>query len=74
MKMEYCRRKLEALHYKIKLEFQGSTGFLDFVHRPVFWKLENNVSEYRTMDKVKKPSNSECYTPSLKTFRIYWHF
>jgi hypothetical protein len=21
------------------------TGGLDFVHRPVFWKLENNVSE-----------------------------
>jgi hypothetical protein len=30
------------------------TGFWDFVHRPVF---------YRTMDKVRKPSNSECYTP-----------
>jgi hypothetical protein len=28
--------------------------------------------EYRTMEKVQKPSNSECYTPSSEPFRIYW--
>jgi hypothetical protein len=27
--------------------------------------------EYRTMDKVQKPSNPECYTPSSEPFRIY---
>jgi hypothetical protein len=27
--------------------------------------------EYQTMGKVKKPSNSVCYTPSLEPFRIY---
>jgi hypothetical protein len=26
--------------------------------------------EYRTMNKVQKPSNPECYTPSSETFRI----
>jgi hypothetical protein len=27
--------------------------------------------EYRTMEKVQKPSNSVCYTPSSETFRTY---
>jgi hypothetical protein len=27
--------------------------------------------EYRTMDKVRKPSNSDCYTPSSERFSIY---
>jgi hypothetical protein len=40
-----------------------TTGFLDFVHRPEFYK--------RTMDKVQKPSSNECYTPSSESFRIY---
>jgi hypothetical protein len=26
------------------------------------------------MDKVQKPSNSECYTPSSEPFRIYLNF
>jgi hypothetical protein len=26
--------------------------------------------EYRTMDKIQKPSNSECYTPLTEPFRI----
>jgi hypothetical protein len=26
--------------------------------------------EYQTMDKVQKPSNPECYTPSSEPFRI----
>jgi hypothetical protein len=30
-----------------------------------FWFLE-----YRTMDKVRKPSNFECYTPSSEPFSI----
>jgi hypothetical protein len=29
--------------------------------------------EYQTMDKVQKPFNPECYTPSSETFTIY-HF
>jgi hypothetical protein len=28
--------------------------------------------EYRTMGKVQKPSNSECYTPSSEPFKIYF--
>jgi hypothetical protein len=31
-------------------------------------------SEYRTMGKVQKPSNPECYTPSSKPSRIYLNF
>jgi hypothetical protein len=27
--------------------------------------------EYRTMDKVQKPSNAECYTPSSEPIAIY---
>jgi hypothetical protein len=27
--------------------------------------------EYRTMDKVRKLSNSECHTPSSEPFRVY---
>jgi hypothetical protein len=27
--------------------------------------------QYWTMDKVQRPSNSECYTPSSEPFRIY---
>jgi hypothetical protein len=42
----------------------GITGFLDFFRRPIFLTLE-----YRTMEKVQKPSNSECYTPSSEPFR-----
>jgi hypothetical protein len=41
----------------------GITGILDFVHL--------SFLEYRTMDKVQNPSNSECYTPSPDPFRIY---
>jgi hypothetical protein len=26
------------------------------------------------MDKVQKPSNSECYTPSSEHFRLYMSF
>jgi hypothetical protein len=28
--------------------------------------------EYRMMEKVQEPSNSECYTPSSEPFRIYY--
>jgi hypothetical protein len=37
-------------------------------------KIELGVKaflEYWTIDKVKKPSNSECYTPSSEPFKIY---
>jgi hypothetical protein len=27
--------------------------------------------EHRMMDKVQKPSNPECYTPSSEPFKIY---
>jgi hypothetical protein len=43
-----------------------TAGFLDFVHRPEFYK-----QEFRMMDKVQKPSSNECYTPSSEFFRIY---
>jgi hypothetical protein len=29
-------------------------------------------SEYRTMDIVQKPGNSECYTPSSEPFSILY--
>jgi hypothetical protein len=29
--------------------------------------------EYRTMEKVQKPSNSMCYTESSEPFRIYFN-
>jgi hypothetical protein len=29
--------------------------------------------EYRTMGKVQKPSDPECYTPSSEPFRIYYN-
>jgi hypothetical protein len=63
-----------------------TTGFLNFVHRPEFYKQENTTFrkldlfpkrcvflfiEFRTMDKVQKPSSNECYTPSSESFRIY---
>jgi c-di-GMP-related signal transduction protein len=31
----------------------------------------SNFLKYRTVDKVQKPSNSECYTTSSEPFRIY---
>jgi hypothetical protein len=33
--------------------------------------LFSSFLEYWTMDKVQKPSNSECYTRSSEPFRIY---
>jgi hypothetical protein len=31
----------------------------------------SNYLEFLTMDKVQKPSDSECYTPSSEPFIIY---
>jgi hypothetical protein len=39
---------------------------VQFPKRCVFWYLE-----FRTMDKVHKPSNSECYTASSEFFGLY---
>jgi hypothetical protein len=39
---------------------------IQFPKRHVFYSLE-----YRTMEKVQKPSNSMCYTPLSEPFRIY---
>jgi hypothetical protein len=33
--------------------------------------IVSKILEYRTMDDVRKPRNSECYTPSSKPFRVY---
>jgi hypothetical protein len=33
----------------------------------------SNFLEYQTMDKVQKPINSECYTPSSEPIRIYFY-
>jgi hypothetical protein len=40
---------------------------------PNHWEITilPNVLAYRTIDKVQKPSNSECYTPSSEPFIIY---
>jgi hypothetical protein len=34
----------------------------------------SNYLEYRTMDKVHKPWDSGCYTPSSELFRIYSNY
>jgi hypothetical protein len=40
-----------------------------------FWNvIFSSHSEFRTMDKVHKPSNSECYIPSSEHFRNYIAF
>jgi hypothetical protein len=48
-------------------------------YRPPLW-VRNLITdewdpdiplEYRTMEKVQKPSISVCYTPSSEPFRIY---
>jgi hypothetical protein len=41
---------------------------------PVSKKLCSLVFLEYQMDKIQKPSNSECYTPLSEPFRIYpWH-
>jgi hypothetical protein len=37
----------------------------------VQYSLIFGIFEYWTMDKVQKPTNSECYTPSSEPIRIY---
>jgi hypothetical protein len=32
---------------------------------------QQEVLEFRTMDKVQKPSINECYTPSSEPYRVY---
>jgi hypothetical protein len=61
-----------------KALYKGPNGFhplvtygrkqIRFPKRRVFYFLE-----YRTMEKVHKPSNSDCYTPPTELFRIYVH-
>jgi hypothetical protein len=34
-------------------------------------KVFKYILVYRAMDKVQKPSNSECYTPSSEPFGTY---
>jgi hypothetical protein len=42
------------------------------VNRSSFRNIEFfNYLEFRTMDKVQKPSDSECYAPSSEPFKIY---
>jgi hypothetical protein len=38
---------------------------------PVSKTLFSNYLEFRTMVKVHKPSDSECYAPTLEPFRFY---
>jgi hypothetical protein len=52
------------------------TGVSDFIHRPDFNNYKNFffflvIIKIRTMDKVRNPSNSVCYTPSSEPYRIY---
>jgi hypothetical protein len=37
------------------------SGFLDFIHRLVFWCVLLCFLEYQTTEKVQKPSNPEFY-------------
>jgi hypothetical protein len=39
---------------------------------PVSETLFASYLEFLTMEKVWKPSDSECYTPSSEPFRVYW--
>jgi hypothetical protein len=52
----------------------GVTRFMDNVRHPEF-EISGKLSylEFRTMDKVHKPSDSECYTPSSEPFRFYFY-
>jgi hypothetical protein len=45
----------------------------DFVRLPEFQNLEFRIPvlEFRTMDKVQKPSDSEGYAPSSEPFRFH---
>jgi hypothetical protein len=60
------------------------TGFEEFVQKyvspsphlkketaPVSETLFSSYLEFRTMDKLLKPSDSESYTPSSETFKLY---
>jgi hypothetical protein len=38
---------------------------------PVSETLFSSYLEFRTMDKVQKPTHSECYTPSSEPVRFY---
>jgi hypothetical protein len=54
-------------HDVSKLDLFLSSGEqIQFPKRRVFYLLEN-----RTMEKVQKLSNSECFAPSSEPFRIY---
>jgi hypothetical protein len=55
--MEVC----ETVHADKKCEHTEMCLPVDCSERLCFW----------TMDKVQKPSNSECYTPLSESFRIY---
>jgi hypothetical protein len=44
-------------------------------NRSSFWNTAfSSFLEYQMMDKVQKPSYSECYTTSSEPFRIYFFF
>jgi hypothetical protein len=47
------------------------TAVSDFSHRPDFNNYRKIIIKIRTMDKVRNPSNSVCYTPSSEPYRIY---
>jgi hypothetical protein len=64
--------------HNIVLLFSRKPGHISVqckTNRPNNWVSgvcpSSGTLKYRTMDKVQKPSNSECYTPSLEPFRIY---
>jgi hypothetical protein len=59
--MHVCHRQVLFYTYIILI----TTGFLDFVHRPEFYKQENTT--FRKLDLF--PSSGEGGTYSIRNFR-----
>jgi hypothetical protein len=61
---------LPGLNYLFQLVVCPSSGLraeTDTISQTLYFVL----IESRTMDKVEKPSDSECYTPSSESFTFY---
>jgi hypothetical protein len=57
------------LHSHRRENLNSLSELLGFVLCPSSGILKTR--EHRTIGKVQKPGNSECYTPSSEPFRIY---
>jgi hypothetical protein len=69
-------QSMEAIHFRIiaiEVTCSRIAGFVDFVSTNISNSKQREFSsylEFRTFNKVHKPSNSECHTPSSKPFRF----